>query len=476
MRLRAAALALSALLGACATVGPDFERPEASGGASYAMAGDDAVSPTIMLDPSASTPVKWWTAFDSDDLNALVADALMNNPSLAEADATLEQARAVSSSTRGEALPQVDAEASVVRERINVQSFGLTGFPSPTISLYSIGPSVSFDLDLFGGRRRASERDQALVAAEAARVDAAYLTLSGDVVRQAVLIAGLNEKIAAQADIVAADRRVLEMVNIAIQAGGQPQSAANAVQAQLAEDEVMGPPLRQQLAEARHRLAFLLGRAPNAFSPPDLTLDALTPPGAVPVTIPSELVRRRPDILAAEADLHAATAEIGVSTAALYPNIALNASWIQGSIDPDTLFNRDSAGWSIGPSITAPLFHGGSLRADVRGSEAAARASYARYQQVVLGAFVQVADVMQAIGHDQEAVAAQARAVDAAAANLQTAEFGYQNGAGALFSVIDAQRQLHRARLAAVDARAQLYADLAALYVATAADWRVAAQ
>ncbi len=465
-----AVLALGTLLSACA-VGPNFERPGAPALNNYAMAGDAPYAANVELTPSAHAPGGWWNDL-SPELDALVNEALAHNQTLAQADANLEEARADAAATRGAAMPQANASASAVRERINTAAFGFSGFPSPTISLYSVGASVAFDFDIFGAHRRAVERDEARAAAEQARVDAAYLTVTGNVVRQGVLVAGLRAKVAAQDEIVAADRRVLDMVRRAIRAGGQPPAAANTIEAQLAEDEAGAPALRQQLAEARHRLALYVGQAPSQWAAPELDLATFHAPAAIPVSLPSELVRRRPDILAAEADLHAATAQIGVDTAALYPNLTIAASWAQSAIDPSTLFEGASTGWSIGPSLTAPIFHGGALHAHVAHANAAQRRALAGYQETVLEAFVQVADVMSAIGNAQATLLAQLQAVTTAETNVRNAQFAYSNGAGTLLNVVDAQRQANRARLGAVDAQVSLYQNIAALYVASAADWR----
>ncbi|MBS0385545.1 MAG: efflux transporter outer membrane subunit, partial [Proteobacteria bacterium] len=448
-----AAMVFGVCVGGCAA-GPDFERPPAPALDSYAMTGDAAAA-GVQLTPSASAPAGWWSAL-SPQLDALVNEALAHNRTLAEADANLQEARADADATRGGALPQANATAGSVRERINTQSFGFAGFPSPTLSLYSVGASVAFDFDIFGGRRRAIERDEARLTAQQARVDAAYLTVTGNVVRQAVLVAGLRAKVAAQEEIIAADQRVLDMVRRAIRVGGQPPAAANTIEAQVAEDQAAAPMLRQQLAEASHRLALFAGQAPSQWSAPDLDLAAFHAPETIPVSLPSELVRRRPDILAAEADVHAATAQIGVDTAALYPTLNIAASWTKTSIDPSTLFEGTSAGWSIGPGLTAPLFHGGALRAHGQRATAAQRAALAAYQETVLEAFVQVADVMSAIGNAQQMLAAQQQAVQTAEVNVRNAQFAYRNGAGTLLNVVDAQRQANRARLGAVDAQVAL--------------------
>jgi NodT family efflux transporter outer membrane factor (OMF) lipoprotein len=462
--VRIGALALAALVTGCVS-GPNFETPKAPDTDSYAMDGDLAAPDTIRLAPSADAPTEWWTSLKSEAIDAVVAEAMANNFTLARADAALEAARAQLDATRGEAWPQVDADASAARSRINTTAFGITGFPSPLVSLYSLGANVGFDLDLFGGRRRAVERDEARAAAAQARVDAAYLTLSGNVVQQAVLIAGLRGKVAAQVEIVAGDEHMRDMVRRAIAAGGQAPAMSTSIEAQLAEDQAAMAPLQQQLAVSRHRLALLVGRTPAQWRAPDFALDEIQAPADIPVAVPSQLIRRRPDIIVAEAELHAA---------ALFPNLSLNASLAQTSVEPERIFEATAAGWSVGASATTPIFHGGTGRANVAAANANQRAALAAYQQTVLEAIVQVSDLMQAIRADAEAMEAQQRALAAATRNASNAQVRYDNGAGTLLALVDAQRQANRARLSVIDAETRYYQDIAALYVATAADWRKA--
>jgi NodT family efflux transporter outer membrane factor (OMF) lipoprotein len=469
----AAGVSLLALT-ACTTVGPDFQRPADPAIAGYAAQGDASAPASVQLKPSAQIAGQWWTSFGSADLDRLVDQALANNFTLAQADAALARANALASVARGGSAPQVDGFASGARERINTASFGIAGFPSPTINLYSIGTDVSFDLDVFGGNRRKIESAEARAEAEARRTDAAYLSLTGSVVTRAIEAASLRAQIEALDGIIADDQRTLDMIGRAIQAGGAPASASNAAEAQLAEDQAKLPPLRKRLANVSHALALLVGKAPSEWQAPVINLASLRLPEAVPVSLPSELVHKRPDILAAEADLHAATADIGVATAAFYPKLSLEGAFSFASLSTDSLFNYDSSGWSAGPSLTAPLFHGGSLKANKQAAVAAARAADASYRQTVLTAFVQVADLLQSAGQSEALIEAQSRATAAADENSRLASLAFENGAGSLLSVIDAQRQAQRARLGTIDAQAQLRADLAALYVATAADWRKA--
>lgn len=474
--MRKIVVALIALLAVsgCVTVGPDFAAPSAPLSSGYAMDGDAAAPGDVALVASSNINPQWWRALRSPSLDALVDEALQHNRTLAAAEAALLRARAQLDAARGGASPQVDYGASAERERVNTAAFGIEGFPSPTISLYSVGANAVFDLDVFGGQRRRIEGAAARAEAQARRTDAAYLTLSGQVVTRAIDIAALEAQLAAAEGIVADDQRVLEMIRRAIAAGGSPASAEVAATAQLAEDEARVPPLRLQLAQARHALSALVGQAPGAWRAPAISLQAIVLPERIPVSLPSTLVRSRPDILAAEADLHAATADIGVATAALYPRISLGAAFSVASLQPETLFNYESAGWSFGPSVTGPLFHGGSLRAQRRGAQAAQAEAMARYEQTVLSAFVQVSDTLQAVSEGRALVEAQTRAAAAASENARLAELAYENGAGTLIQVIDAQRQSQRAQLGLIQANAQLRRDIATLFVATASDWRAA--
>jgi len=470
----AAASALS--LAACATVGPDFRTPEGPKGAAtqgYAMAGD-AAAPAVRLDPEARVAGPWWQAFGSPELDRTIRLALSDSPSVAEAKATLERYQAETRAARGAQLPQVEGTASAQRERINTQAFGFTGFPSPTISLYSVGATVSYDLDLFGGARRRTEQAQARAEQAARDADAAYLSLSGNAALQAMRVAGLRAQIAAVQAVIDSDRQTVEMVRKAHAAGGEARSATTGAQAQLAEDEALLPPLQRQLDQARHQLALLAGKSPAEWSPPDFDLAALTAPAEIPVALPSTLVRRRPDILAAEAELHAATAAVGVAAAAQYPDIKLSANLTQSAIKPGNLFDYSSSGWNLLSGVTAPIFSGGTLKAERQAAEAEARAALARYEQTVLRAFVQVSDALAALTTDQQSIDALTRSGAAAEANVKDAEAAYRLGGGAMIQVVDARRQLSRARRALAEAQGQRFSDMVELYAAAAADWRTA--
>ncbi|MBS0363100.1 MAG: efflux transporter outer membrane subunit [Proteobacteria bacterium] len=477
-----AATASALALGACTTVGPNFKAPAGPTGAAasgYAMAGD-AQATGVRLSPDARTAGPWWQAFGSPELDSAIRQGLSGSPTIAEARATLERAQAQLGAVRGAQAPQVDANTSAQREKINLAAFGFSGFPglpplsNPEINLYQVGGTVSYDLDLFGGKKRATERAAAQAEAATRQADAAYLTLSGNIAMQAMTIASLRGQIAEVQAIVADDQRVIDIVRKAEAAGGQAHSAISGGVAQLAEDQALLPPLQRQLDAARHQMALLTGNAPAAWTAPDFDLARLAAPDEVPVSLPSALVRNRPDILAAEADLHAATAAVGVAIANQYPDLRLSAMWTQEAIKPENIFKGSAAAWDLLGGVSAPIFHGGTLKAQRQAAEADARIALARYQQTVLRAFVQVSDVLSDLGSDQQAIASLTTAAKAAQASANDTQNALRLGGGPLVDVIEAQRTLSRARRALVEAQGRKMSDLVSLYAATATDWRTA--
>jgi NodT family efflux transporter outer membrane factor (OMF) lipoprotein len=461
-----AAAGSAALLTACATVGPTFQAPAAPQAQGYAMAGDPA--PKVpALGQTAEGSGDWWTAFGSADLDRTIRQALTDSPTLQAADATLDQAR--ENVVRND--PEGGLTGSVQRTRINLAAFGIPGFPSPTVNQYSVGGNVSYDLDLFGGRRRLTEGGLAMAEAQDHRAKAAYLTLTGNVAMAAIRIATLRAQIAAIQSVIAEDNTNLNFIRKSQAAGATAPAAQVSARAQLVQDQALLPDLNQQLAEARHGLARLVGHAPADWTAPDFELDHLTLPAQIPVELPSELIRRRPDILAAEAELHAATANIGVQAAKLYPDIKLNAGITQTSLQPEKLFQYDFSGWNFGPSVSVPIFGRAQIKSQQRAAEAAARAANARYQQTVLTAFTQVADVLQALANDEAAVAAQDEARRVAEQDLRNTQFAFQKGGGSLVDVTQAQRRLSETRQAYALAQGKRYADAVRLFIATAADW-----
>ncbi len=472
---RLATLALSSALAGCAAVGPNFKAPGPPTQTGYPMAGDATLGTGVRFGAPAAGP--WWKDFGPAALDQVETEAIAGSPSIAEADANLDQARASLAAAKGALLPEVDANAGVQRERLNLASFGfnasaLPGFSNnPEFSLYSVGGTVNFPLDLFGGQRRQVESAEARALSIARRGDAAALALTGNVANAAVQVAGVKAEIAAVEAMIADDRQTLDLTRRAEAAGSEAEGARVSANTQLARDEALLPPLRQMLAAARHQLALLVGKAPSDWTPPEFALSDFKA-GAAPVALPSDLVHLRPDIQQAEADLHAATADVGVATAALYPSLNLTASLTQSALQPQTFFDTTSTAYALGAGLAAPLFDGGRRRDARAGAQAAARASYAAYRQTVLVAFTQVADRLAALAQDDDAVATAQRSETLALANLKLAQAAYRAGGTGQFPLVDAARTAGEARRVLVQAETRRALDTVQLIIASGARWK----
>jgi NodT family efflux transporter outer membrane factor (OMF) lipoprotein len=407
------------------TVGPDFSPPAEPTTKGYTSTGNGLIE----RESSGPTEVQqhvvlgknivgdWWTLFHSPTLDGLLEQALANNRTLAAAKATLKQARHAVAQAAGAYYPQVDLGAGASRQRTNLAT---QGFPPATseFNLYSLGPTVSFDLDPFGGNRRRVEQQAALAEVQNYQLDAAYLTLTGNVVTEVVNIAASWAQIRAVEEIIANDERNLELVRTETRAGELTRVDIETAAAQLTSDRTLLPPLRQQLSLAGDALAVLLAKAPGDWVAPTFALTDLALPQELPLSLPSELVHRRPDILASEAQLHATSAAIGVATAQLYPDITLSASLAQETLNPTHIFMPASTIWSLAAKLMVPIFHGGALEAQRRGAESGFEAALANYEQTVLQAFGQVADILHALAYDAQLVQEERRALNAAQSAL----------------------------------------------------------
>ena len=338
--------------------------------------------------------------------------------------------------------------------------------PSPAFGFLSFGPAVSYALDVFGANKRRIEGEAALADYQAYELEAAVLTLTGTVVDQAIALASVRAQIQSVEHILRDDEKNLGLVRTARAAGAVSDVDVRTAESQLANDYALLPPLRQQLDVARHALAILAGKAPAEWTPPEFDLDQLALPRELPLRLPSELAHERPDIMAAEAQLHAASATIGVATANLYPQLTLTGSLTQQGLDVGHLFTAAGTAWSAIGGLTVPLFHGGELEAERRAAIDGYKSSLARYEEVVLEAFGQVADALRALTHDAEQVAAQKHAVRAAEASLELTRLSYSAGNSGILLVLDAERLYTQARLGLVRAEAQQYADTAQLFLA----------
>lgn len=449
-------LATLVLLSAC-TVGPDFQRPAASPSLHYDTQAETQLgaAQTQRIDMGRRLTGDWWSSFGSPKLDQMMHRAIDGNLELVAADATLRQAAAFIAASEGALYPQVDFAASAGRQRTH------TAPQASVANVYSIGPRVAFDLDAFGGNKRRVEQQQALADLQRHRYEAAYLTLTGDVVSQALLLASANAQMQAVDVLLANDTKNLDLVRAAHLNGLTTRVDVALAETRLAQDRTLLPSLAQQRDAARHALSILTGKGPADWMAPDFTLDELALPVEIPVSLPSELAHARPDVLQAEAELHAASAAVGVATANLYPHVELSASLTQAASG-----NGGAALWGFAAGLTAPIFNGGTLKAERQAAIDGYNASLARYQQTVIQAFGQVADTLQAINHGAEQQRAQDDALRAGETSLHLNQQAYAQGENSLLQVLEAERAYQQALLGQIQVRTARYLDTVRLFVA----------
>ncbi|POA41607.1 RND transporter [Pseudomonas sp. MPR-ANC1] len=447
------ALAMLVMLSAC-SVGPDFQRPAASSSQHY-----DRQAERQLADQRFAMGQRihgdWWTALRSPKLDQVMRRAIDGNLELVAADATIRQAAASVSAAEGALYPQVDFGATAGRQRSHNQA-------EPSIAnVYAIGPRVAFDLDAFGGNRRVVEGQQALTDLQKHRYEAAYLTLTGDVARQALLLASANAQIEAVQTLVRNDAKNLDLVQRAQQSGTTTRIDVSLAETRLAQDRTLLPPLAQQRDAARHALSILAGKGPADWVAPDFNLDDFALPSSIPVSLPSEMARSRPDILQAQSELHMASAAVGVATANLYPRIELSASLAQAASG-----NGGAALWGFAAGLSAPIFNGGTLKAERQAAVEGYNAALALYQQTVIASFGQIADSLQAINHGTEQNLAQDDALRAADSSLRLNQQAYAQGENSVLQVLEAERAYEQALLGQIRVKTTRYLDTVQLFVA----------
>jgi NodT family efflux transporter outer membrane factor (OMF) lipoprotein len=474
-------LSLAAALLVGCKVGPTFHSPKPPQDKAYTKEGTPAAAGagterTQHFTAGAAIAADWWALFHSPELNAVIQQAIAGNRTLVQARATLLQALNVQAQAEGGQYPQLNVDGYAERERLDFAVLGIpahSGFPAfEEFNVFSIGPAVSYSLDIWGGTKRLIEQREAQAEFQGYQLAAAYLSLTGNTAMEAVTIAGLRAQIDAANDIIAGDDENLKLVRRQMEAGEGTQIDVETAQSQLENDRTLVPPLRTQVSAARHAMSLLVGQSPAAWSPPDFSLDRLTLPTELPVTLPSQLVHQRPDILSAEAQLHAASAAIGVATAQLYPNITLTAAFEQLSTSAGNWFALQNNAWDVMAGLAAPVFHGGELAAQKRAAIDAFDATRAGYEETVLQAFVQIANVLDALGHDAELVVAQRTALDTAERSLKLTRDSYSGGNVGILLVLDAQRRYQQARLGYVRAVTQRLLDTVQLFAAMGGGWQ----
>ncbi|HEX4065067.1 MAG TPA: efflux transporter outer membrane subunit [Acidobacteriaceae bacterium] len=477
----AAALALP--LGC--TVGPHYHAPAPPDVAAY--------TPEAQLRETASStgpagtaqrfnsaldiPAQWWTLFRSPELDGMVREALANSPTLAQATARLKEAQEELNARTGTTkYPSVTGAASVEEEQINLAAYGIR-FPNtpPFTSLTSPSPfallngsvAVSYALDIFGANRRLIEALRAERDYQAWQLEGARLMLAGNVVSAAIRQAELGREVDITQRMIALEESELKIVEQRYAAGGVSDYDLRSARTLLAQTRAALPPLRQQLESVCDQIAVLMGKPPAEAHIAVLSLDSLHLPAELPLSVPSSLVRQRPDIRAAESLLHQASANVGVATANLYPQIVLSGSG--GGVG--TSFVSGGGIWNTGTSLTEPIYNGGALRAKKRKAQAAYLEAAGVYRQTVLQGFEEVADSLYAIEHDAQTLRARGDAATEAEAGYQIAQQRYGAGGISQTSVLDAQRQLLQTALDQTAAAAARYSDSTTLFEALGGGW-----
>ncbi|HTR03257.1 MAG TPA: efflux transporter outer membrane subunit [Thermoanaerobaculia bacterium] len=462
------ALAASVLFSTGCLVGPNFERPAPPAVDAYLPPRPDTAVPEA---PAAETqrvwlggkiPDEWWALFRYPLLDDTVRRVVAANDTLAAARATLAEARESIIEARAAFYPQVDLQAGVRR---GMPLGGAVG------NLFTFSPTVSYSVDAFGGTRRRVEQATALAESQRCQLAAASLILTGGAVTEAISIASTRFQISTVEDLIKNDQKNLDLVQRAFDAGRVPRTDVLTAAAQLEADQTQLPALYQQLSAARHALAVLVGEAPGNWVVPEFDIDAFTLPEDLPVSLPSELVRQRPDILAAEALLHAESAAVGVATAQMYPAITISTSLVQTASTLANLFAAASRAWAVGAEVDAPVYHGGALAAQRRASIDAYEAGLATYKQTILQAFGQVADSLTAIEHDGQMVVASKQAVDIAKQSVTLQRSSYAAGRTSALQLIIAEDTYSNVRQGYVRALGQRLSDTAQLFIAVGGGW-----
>jgi NodT family efflux transporter outer membrane factor (OMF) lipoprotein len=480
MNRRRPALGAVIALAGCA-VGPNYHRPAEPTTDSYtaqkqppvvggavtdgAMAPADGAVQTFV--GGQEPPAQWWHEFGSADLDALVTEALRANPNVQAAEAALRQAQENVAAGRGAYFPQVQLTGDASRNRDAVQVLAPTlSSGAPIFNLYTPQVSVSYIPDLFGANRRQVESLQAQAEASGDEYDAAYLTLAANVVTAAVQEAGLRAQIAATRQIIDTEGESVQVMQHQLDLGAIAEADLIAQESALALLEASLPPLQKSLDQQRDMLAVLTGHLPSDPPAAQFELDAITLPATIPLSVPSKLVERRPDVRAAAAQLHAATANVGVAIANMLPQITLSGSLGSVATTTGTIFAGQSEFWSVGASLSQTLFAGGTLLHRERAARAALDQAGDQYRAAVLTAFQNVADALRALAADADAVQAADRAATLSQTNLDIARRQYEIGAVNSLSLLIAQQTYQQALINRAQARTNRYVDTAALFQA----------
>jgi NodT family efflux transporter outer membrane factor (OMF) lipoprotein len=471
-------VALIVLACAGCAVGPDFKRPAAPDVEEYSAHPLSATSAANVAGGEAQRFAKgqdisadWWTLYHSAPLNELIDHSLANNHDLKAAQAALSVARENVLAQRGGYYPSVTGSFSATRQRQSGQIAPTLNSNAFLFNLFTPQVTVSYVPDVFGLNRRTVESLEAQEQGVRFQMAATYTTLTANVVVTAIQVASLQMQIDATRQLVDINTNTVNILRYQFDKGYASRLDLAAQESQLAQVAAALPPLLKQLAQAEDLLAVLAGRFPNQAPEQKFDLSSLQLPQELPVSLPAELVSQRPDVLQAEANLHDASAKIGIATANRFPNITLTANAGSAASAMDQLFTSGTGFWGVGAELTAPIFQGGTLLHQQRAAEAAYTQAAEQYRSTVLTAFQNVDDTLTALEQDAEALKAASAAADAAKITLDLAQRQLQAGYAGYLALLNAEQAYQQGRINLVQAQANRYADTAALFQALGGGW-----
>jgi len=483
-----------ALASSCA-VGPSFHPPTAPANAGYTatpLPESSTAAPVHGGEPQRlindlDIPFEWWQLFQSSPLNALVTRSFEANPTVPAARAALAQAQELVRAQRGFYYPTVAAGFQGERVKVagnNTQSSSLgiqangnnLGQPlQPAVPLfytfYTAGLTVGFVPDVFGANRRQVESLAAQRDAQRFALEATYITLASNVVAAAIQEASLRAQIAATRQIIAAEEKSLQILRDQLQLGFAMRIDVAAQEAALAQAEASLPPLQEQFEQTRDLIRALAGNLPNQDVPETFELDALELPPQLPLSLPAKLIEQRPDVRAAEAQLHAANAQVGVAVAAMLPQFSISGT-LGGAADQiPWLFRTGGSFWTMVGGVSQPVFEGGTLLHTKRAAEAALKQAATQYQSTVIAAYQNVSDTLHASISDAEALVGAVEAENAAKVTYDLTRRQLEAGYANYLALLSAEAAYNQALLTRIEAQATRYGDSIALFQALGGGW-----
>jgi len=467
------------LFAAGCAVGPDYKKPAAPqvNGYTATPLASTASTPGVTggeaqrFVPGGELAADWWTLFHSAALNELIEHSLANNPDLKAAQAALSGAREGVLAQRGVYYPSISAGFAASRQG---QSGTLAPTPASnilTFNLFTPQVSVSYVPDVFGLNRRTVESAQAQAEAVRFQMIATYNTLTANVVVTAIQQGSVRQQIEATRQLLDINTNLLQILRYQFSKGYANGLDVAAQESQLAQVAATLPPLQKQEAQLRDLMAVLAGQFPNQAPAETFELTSLQLPQDLPVSLPADLVGQRPDVRQAEADLHAASARIGIAIANRLPNITLTGNTGSTALAINQLFTSGTGFWAVGADLTAPIFQGGALLHQERAAKAAYVQAAEQYRSTVLTACQNVADTLAALDQDAAGLKASATAADAAKTTLDIAQRQWQDGYASYLALLSAEQAYQQARINLVQAQASRYADTAALFQALGGGW-----